>query len=396
MRITVIGAGSVGAAIVQEMAQQDSVTQVQVCDVRARSLQEIHERVPNPSLRSFQVDARDVSVLASVARGSACIISCVPPDRKADLAELSLELGSHFCDLGGNDGIVRERLALSPQAEKRAVWIVPNCGLAPGLVNVLCLHGIDQFDEVQAAYLRVGDVPLHPREPFNFRISSSAEKILEDYTNPVQCIEGGSIVEYEPLTNEEALHFEEPFAEMEAFCTQGGLATLTETLVDRVDTLDHKTIRWPGHAHQMRFLLGLGLGERHKIDVRTHLTYRDVLVRRMRQRLGGPHEDAVLLRVVIQGRQDGRDRTLVYEMVERFDETDGMTAMEHCTSIPVAVVAQMLGEGHVPGGGAAPPELALPRKEYLDVIAERGLKVRSQWHDGHVGVNPPARDAHLA
>ena len=88
---------------------------------------------------------------------------------------------------------------------------------------------------------------------------------------------------------------------MEAFCTAGGLSTLVSDLEDKVKTLDHKTIRWPGHADQMRFLIGLGFAERQKIDVRTHLTYRDVLMRRMRRRMGGEHEDAVLMRVLIKG-----------------------------------------------------------------------------------------------
>ncbi len=397
MRITVIGAGSMGAAIAQELVTRQSVTQVQVCDVRARSLQEIHERVPSPALRSFQVDGRDLSVLASIARGSACLISCMPPSRKADLAELSLSLGSHFCDLGGRDDLMPERLALGDQAREKSIWIVPNCGLAPGLVNVLCLHGIDQFDTVDAAHLRVGDVPLHPQDPFNFRISSSAEKILEDYTNPVQCLEDGEITELEPLTREERLVFEAPFGEMEAFCTQGGLATLTQALAGRARALDHKTIRWPGHARQMQFLLGLGFGEQRKIDVRTHLTYRDVLVRRMRQRLGGTYEDAVLMRVLIQGQQKGEKKTLVYEMIERYDPAHGMTAMERCTSIPVAVAAHLLAGGHVPGGGAAPPEAALPRQVYLDLITERGLSIRKQWYDGYVSIDQPARNAqHVA
>src|SRR5690606_18713107 len=182
-----------------------------------RSLQELHAQLQNPKLRSFQVDVRDPNVLEPILEGSACVVACAAPDLNPALARLCLKLGTPFCDLGGNDDIVHQELALAEEARAKGIWIVPNCGLAPGLANVLCLHGVDQFDEVEAAHLRVGDVPLHPEPPFNFRISWSAEKILDDYTHPVRLIEDGRIRHYDPLSFEERIAFPPPFGEMEAF-----------------------------------------------------------------------------------------------------------------------------------------------------------------------------------
>jgi saccharopine dehydrogenase-like NADP-dependent oxidoreductase len=386
MKITVIGAGAIGSAVARNLLEHDEVRQVQVCDARARALQELHSQVENPRLRSFQVDARDPNVLEPILRGADCTVGCTLPDLNPTLAELCLDLGINYCDLGGNDEIVKQQLALNERAAKKTLWIVPNCGLAPGLVNVLCLHGIEQFDEVEAARLRVGDVPLHPEPPFNFRISWSADKIIDDYTCPVYLIEDGEIHEAEPLSHHEQICFPEPFGQMEAFCTAGGLSTLTEDLAGHVRTLDHKTIRWNGHADQMRFLLELGFGERRNIDVRTHLTYRDVLVRRMRQRLGGEYRDAVLLRVLIQGIKDGVPRTLVYEMVDLYDEASHTSAMKRCTSIPTAAVAVLIASNGMPGGGAAPPEMVVPHTRFLEMVTEQGLNITSSWHDGHVEI----------
>jgi len=384
MNITVIGAGSIGAAVVRELCKRSNeVTQVQVCDTRSRALQRLHDHVDSQLLRSFQVDARDMNVLSQIVQGSDCVISCVPAELNPDLAELCLDAGVHFCDLGGNDRFVKQELALDERAREKSVWIVPNCGLAPGLVNILCLRAINQLDRAEAAHLRVGDVPLHPEPPFNFRISWSAERIIDDYTNPAQLIEDGQVVEVDALSRDEEIHFdEEPFDHMEAFCTQGGLSTLTTTLADTVDALDHKTIRWPGHAQQMRFIMGLGLGDDRKIGVRTHLTYRDILVRRMRERLGGDYEDAVLLRVLVRGERDDRPATIVYEMVERYNEDTHQTAMMRCTAIPTIVTALLLArEDAVSGGGADVPEHVLPRDQFLDEVAERGLNIRHEWHD---------------
>lgn len=386
MKITVIGAGAIGSAVASEVLAYDEVTQVQVCDARARSLQELHAQVHNPRFRSVQVDARDTALLESIIRGSDAVIASTQPQLNPVLAELCLSLGIHFCDLGSNQQIVQKQLALHERAREQSIWIVPNCGLAPGLVNILCLHGIEQFDDVEAAHLRVGDVPLHPEPPFNFRLSWSAQKILDDYTNPVYLIEDRQVVETVPLSHEESICFEDPFGEMEAFCTAGGLSTLTHQLAGRVHTLDHKTIRWPGHAHQMRFLLELGFGEQRSIDVRTHLTYRDVLTRRMSQRLGGIYEDAVLMRVLTQGTKDGRQCTLVYEMIDCYDVENQRSAMKRCTSIPTAAVAMLIASGQVAGGGVAPPENVVPKAHYLDLLTRRGLSITTTWHDGWVGV----------
>jgi saccharopine dehydrogenase-like NADP-dependent oxidoreductase len=389
MKISVIGAGSIGSAIVRELcAHNDDIAQVQVCDTRSRALQELHEQVDTHVLRSFQVDARDVNVLSQILRGSDCVISCVPPELNPDLAELCLNVGVNFCDLGGNDRIVNQELALAERAREKSVWIVPNCGLAPGLVNVLALHGINQFDHPRSLSLRVGDVPLHPKQPFNFRISWSAERILQDYTNPAQFIDNGQVVEVDALTRSERIRFDEaPFDEMEAFCTQGGLSTLTDTLHGRVDSFDHKTIRWPGHAHQMRFVLGLGLADERRIGVHTHLTYRDILVRRMRDRLGGDYEDAVLMRVLVRGEKDGQTKSLLYEMVERYNETAKLTAMMRCTAIPTVAVARTIAtKNSVGGGGADVPENVVPHESYLEQVHDRGLNIRSQWYDAPIEI----------
>lgn len=382
MKITLIGAGAMGSAIARELITRSDVSQVQVCDARARALQELHQQVQNPKLRSFQLDARDPSVLEPVLRGSACVVGSSAPELNPEIAEICVSMGTHFCDLGGHDQIVYRELELNDRARERGVWVVPNCGLAPGLANVLCMRGIAQFDEVDSAQVRVGDVPLRPEPPFNFRLSWTAEKVVDDYTHPVSVIVDGEVTEVEPLSGEEEIVFREPFGRMEAFCTAGSLSTLIDEAKGRIRTLDHKTVRWPGHVNQIRFLLALGFGDRRKIDPRTHLSYRDVLVRRLQQRLSGQYEDAVLLRVLVKGTVSGVRRTLVYQLIDVYDKLSELTAMKRCTSIPAAAVACMLGSGRVPGGGAAPPERVIPSDAFCEAVSERGLAIETSWYDG--------------
>ena len=386
MKVTVIGAGVIGSAVARDLVERDEVTQVQVCDSHARLLQTLSDSLKSPKLRSFQIDARDFRVLSPILNGNDVAIGCVSPALNPKLAKLCIDLGVNFCDLGGEDSTVHEVLALDEEARSKSVWVVPNCGLAPGLVNILSRAGIAQFDEVDVVRLRVGDVPLNPEPPFNFRLSWSASKIIDDYTETVRLIEQGQVVEAEPLSHTERLQFPEPFGDMEAFCTAGGLSALVDDLANHVKTLDHKTIRWPGHADQMRFLIGLGFADRQKIDVRTHLTYRDVLERRMRKRLGGDYEDAVLMRVLIKGRQHDQTKTLVYEMIELGDPDKKLSAIQRTSSIPAATVACILGSGQISGGGSTPAENLIPGEEFCRLLGERGLNISTRWHDGHIPV----------
>ncbi len=375
-----------GSAVARQLSQHEDVQEIRVCDAGSRMLKGLHATVKSEKVRSYQVDGRDESVLKPIIEGSGCIIGCASPTINPGLARMSIEVGSHFCDLGGNDAVVREELDLRHAARDRGIWIVPNCGLAPGLINMLCLLGVDQFDEVASARLRVGDVPVDPEPPFNFRLSVSARKLIDDYTTPAYEIADGELRQIDPLTNLEEIRFREPFGTLEAFSTGSSLAALANQLSGRVRNLDMKTVRWPGHAHQMRFLLGLGFGEKKIIDIRTHLTYNDVLVRRMQKILGGDYPDAVLLRCAIVGTQHGVDKTLIYEMIDRYGGSDGMSAMQRCTSIPIAIVARMLAAGSVPGGGADTMEVAMPGTAVYEELKRRGLEITDTWYEGRKSV----------
>lgn len=389
MDFVIIGAGQIGSAVARELVSHDQVSAVRVVDSHARALSELGESVSNPKLQSFQVDARDVHALAPLLSGASCVIGAGSPALSLTTARLALEANSHYIDLGGPDSVLGEELALHEEARARGRWIVPGCGLAPGLVNMLCVRGIELFDEVESACIRVGDLPRNPDPPFRFQVAWSAEKLIEDYTEPVQYIRDGLLATTEALTMEEAIRFAPPFDALEAFSTAGSLSMLARSLVGRVRYLDHKTIRWPGHLSQMRFVMGLGFGEKRTIDVRTHLTYRDVLIRRMRQRLPQNAPDVVLMRVVVQGLKDGRQRSLIFEMAEGPDEASGVSAMRRCTAVPAAVTAVMLGSGLVEGGGASPPEGVIPRDRFLELVIARGLNVRETWRDGFVSVTEP-------
>jgi saccharopine dehydrogenase-like NADP-dependent oxidoreductase len=385
MKITVLGAGTIGSAVAYDLCRCEAVARVQVCEARPATLRAFAADHPHPKLRTYQADARDERALEPILAGSACIVSCVAPEHNARLARFALELGAHFVDLGSPDIDWAQATDLHAAAATAQRWVATGCGLTPGLVGMLVLRGLDALDEATAARIRVGDLPAERDPAFSYRLSYSAEKLLDDYTKPVPVLREGQFETREPLSGVETVAVE-GFGDLEAFYAGGGLTTLAEGLAGRLDRLDEKTLRYPGHADQMRFVLALGLAERTSLDVRTHLTYRDVLLRRLRQRLGGAYEDAVVVRIEIEGKRDGEAGTLVYELVDRYDAASGLSAMQRCTGFPAAAAAVLLSQGAVPGGGVRPAERALPIEPFLARLAERGLRVTERWE-------PPAGTA---
>ena len=377
MKITVLGAGAMGSAVASALCHNDAITRVQVCETRPAVLRAFQAATSHPTLRALEADARDLKALKPLFANSACVVSCVDPDLNPRLAALAVEQGAHFVDLGGPEPILAREQALASLAEEHQRWIMPGCGLAPGLVNVLTMRGLGQFEQARAVQIHVGDVPTEPTEPFNYRLAHSAEKLLDDYTTPVHILREGQLETVDPLTGVDSVEVA-GLGTMEAFYASD-LTMLVQALEGRLQTLDVKTLRYPGHALQMRFLMALGLADRQTLDVRTHLTYRDVLARRLRQRLGGTYADTVVVRIEITGERKGSTPTLIYELVDRFDEASGLSAMQRCTAFTAATIAELLAAKQIPGGGVAPPEQLVPCESFFAALAARGLTIHEHW-----------------
>lgn len=378
MKITVLGAGAIGSAVAFDLARRPAVTRVQVCEAHPATLRAFRAAHASAShVRTYEADARDAATLEPILAGSACVVGCIGGAQSAALARLAVDLGAHFVELSGARLDPDTARALAEHAERRQRWVVWGCGLAPGLVNLLVMRALERLDATEAVRVRVGDVPTHPREPFGYRLAHSAEKLVDDYTRPVPVLRDGAIAHRAPLSGLEAVEVD-GLGPMEAFYA-GGLDSLAEALAGRLDHLDAKTLRYPGHADQMRFLLDLGFADRTTLDVRTHLTYRDVLLRRLRQRLGGAYEDAVVVRVEAEGTAGDTRGTLRYEFVDRYDAATGLSAMQRCTAFPAAAAAVLLAERAIGGGGAGPAEAVLPVEPLLAMLAERGIHVDERW-----------------
>src|SRR5205823_13354745 len=140
--------------------------------------------------------------------------------------------------LGGNNAVVDAELALDAQAKAAGVNIIPDCGLAPGMVAVLVAHGAQRFEHLDEVHIRVGGLPQNPKPPLDYQLVFSVEGLINEYIEPARIIGGGKIETVESMTELEDIEFPPPFGKLEAFQPSGGTSTLPDTFLGRVRELD--------------------------------------------------------------------------------------------------------------------------------------------------------------
>jgi lysine 6-dehydrogenase len=377
MRYIVIGAGMMGSAAAYDLAHNNPDAEVVLADINLeRATQAANAIGPNVRPLRLDVDSRK-DVLQALA-GCNAAISAVSYSVNYDLSLAAIQAGVHLCDLGGNNDVVQKQLTLDGDAKTAGVTIVPNCGLAPGLTNVLAVHGAKQFETLESIHIRVGGLPQNPRPPLFYQLVFSVEGLINEYVEQAEVIRDGKRSYVESMTDLEEISFPEPFGQLEAFNTSGGLSTLAALFDGKVKNLDYKTIRYKGHCEKFKTLLDLGFASNEPVMVgSTVKTNRELFSDLLRKKLDHGDKDVVLARTTITGRVRGAEKTLVYELIDYYDDATRMTAMMRTTSFPTSIIARFLAEDIITTRGVLPPETCVPGDQMIDELKKRKVIIRT-------------------
>jgi lysine 6-dehydrogenase len=364
-----------GSAAAFDLAHSGTSHEIVLADINLQNATGA-AKCAGPGVHAVRLDVNNRRDLISAMKGSHCVISAVSYSVNLAVTRASIEAGVHLCDLGGNNDVVQRQLALDPEAKAKGVTIIPNCGLAPGLINILAVAGTDGLDELDSIHLRVGGLPQVPRPPLNYQISFSVEGLINEYVEQAAVIEEGELKYIDPMSGLEDIRFPEPFGELEAFNTSGGLSTLTHLLAGKVRNLDYKTIRYKGHCEKMKTLLDLGFATTEPMMVGGSVkTNREFFADLLHKKLDFREKDVVLARATIAGRRGTTERSLTYEFVDYYDDATSMTAMMRTTAFPTSVIAQMLATGAIADRGVFPPEACVPGQAMIDELAKRNIRI---------------------
>ncbi len=375
MKILVLGAGRMGFGAAYDLAYRSEVEAVTIADVDFNAALFATEQIGGSKITPKQIDVNDYNATVNLMIGHDAVISCVTYFYNQQLALAAVEAKVNFCDLGGNNDVVAAELALNEQAKAAGINIIPDCGLAPGMVSVLVAHGAARFESLDSVRIRVGGLPQHPKPPLNYQMVFSVEGLINEYVERARLLRGGKIVEVDSMTEIETLDFP-PFGELEAFQTSGGTSTLPDTFLGRVKDLDYKTIRYPGHCEKFNLLLDLGLASSETIEVdgmqvKPRRLFGEMLLKHMPA--GEP--DLVLIRVEFCGENDLIQQTLRYDIIDRYDEKTGLSAMMRTTAFPASIIAQMMASGETTQKGAVPQEVCIPPEKFVNELAARNINI---------------------
>ncbi|HEY7684905.1 MAG TPA: saccharopine dehydrogenase C-terminal domain-containing protein [Gemmatimonadales bacterium] len=375
MRMLVLGAGLQGSACAFDLLQQDAVVSVTLADIQPDRAAAFLKPFTGKRLSLLKLDVQDPAALRGAMQGHVAVANALPYYFNLDVTRAAVEAGLHYADLGGNTEIVFNQKKHDADAKARNVSVIPDCGLAPGMVNVIAAEGLRRVGDAESVKVYVGGLPRHPEPPLNYQIVYSLEGALDYYTTPSWVLRDGKPTRVDALSELESLSFPPPVGELEAFHTGGGISTMPWAYEGRVRTMEYKTLRYPGHMAIMRPIRELGLLDLTPIKVKgKEIVPRDAFIAIVSPKLNKPQgRDLVALRVDVHGRNGSH---AAWELLDYYDEARGISAMMRTTGYSLSITGLMQGDGRIPGRGVQTPDEAVPFDAYVGELKKRGIEIR--------------------
>lgn len=369
--VAVLGAGLVGSLVAKDLAADGRWSVLSV----DRSEHALGRLAGTPNLTTERADLSSVAEVARIAAKVDVVVGAVPGFLGTQTVRAVLEAGKPVADISFSP---EDPFELKPLALAKGLPAIVDCGVSPGLSNLAAGRAAALFDSVDDVRIFVGGLPVARYWPFEYRSVFSPTDVVEEYTRPARCVEGGEVVVRPALSGVEPLDVP-GVGTVEGFYTDG-LRTLLHTVKAR--NLFEKTLRYPGHADRMRMLRETGFfsGEPFAVEgipVVPRKVTEALLFHAWRRPEG--EEELTFLRVVCEGRHGGRRMRRTFELLDRTNARTGDTSMARTTGFPCTTAARLLLEGAFTKPGVFPPELLAAddalHARFLAELSARGVAV---------------------
>jgi lysine 6-dehydrogenase len=382
-KYVVLGAGRQGVAAAYDLAvfgQADSLVLLDIDPAVAQAgADKLNSLLGKPIAAALRADAGDVATVAPHLDGATGLISSVHYVFNLEMTRLAIAKKVHMTDFGGNTDVVRRQLALGGEAAAAGVTIVPDCGMGPGLNISLGTYVMELVEKPEEVLIWDGGLPQDPQEPWNYVSTFNLGGLTNEYDGNAFFLRDGKVTPVPCFSGYEVLEFPEPLGKLEAFVTSGGLSTSPWTFEGRLVRLENKTLRYPGHVAQFKAFSDLGLLGLDPIDVNGQ----QVVPRAVFHALLAPQicrsevKDVCVMRVKGIGTTKGQRAEATVELVDRFDEKTGFTAMQRLTGWHGSILLIAAVNGMI-RRGAVSVELSLPGKTIVKECKRRGFAMTEE------------------
>lgn len=395
MKALVLGAGKQGYGIVWDLLQAPDVEAVDLADVSEAQLDRVAAKVANEKLRTVKLDVTDRDSLLRVMKEVDIVANALVWNLNYGVTQAAVDTGIGVVDLGSPPSINK----LDQAARSAGVTVIPHCGLDPGIDRILIAYGASKLDTVEEVTVRCGGFPQKSVLPcpLDYKITWSIEGVIASYVDwdelfeaptgksGVTIIKDGSKVSVEKLSGLEKLRFPEPVGDCECVYTHAPLDVIANLGLKNVKECYSKTVRWPKHFEKFKTLIEIGLTSTEPqiingVEISPRKFLASHLSRLLQYQEG--EGDLVVMRVEVKGYRSGRRQELTFEMIDRFDARNGITAMSRTTAFPCSIVALMIARGDIKKVGVTPPEVCVPHEKFFTELARRGIKIASSFKEG--------------
>ena len=387
MKYLIFGADPRARAVTHYLLQHEDTEQVIVLDANGKAAetpeQSIHDdRVSTMCHKVFSDSESETRQFISLAD---VVISCLPGELNHNLCRLVAQVKDrHFVDLGGSALTESRQRDFSDRAARSGMTMAPAQGIAPGAVSVLTAYlmkklGGEHFD---AARIFVGGIPRRPIPTIGYSLASSVHEMFNEYLEMAEVLRNGRRQLVESISDIMSIDFPAPYGGvLEAAVTSGGLSTLTRTFEGKVDTLEYRTLRWPGHWKTINTLKSLGFLSMLAEDGLQGITPRTMTERVFDRNMSRKQEDLLALRIVVQAGK----REATFTMAVKADPNTGFSAIHQVAGFSAThqvagfsagIVARMIATGRIQKRGTITTELDVPPDEFLNEWQSCGFS----WH----------------
>ncbi len=368
-KIVVLGSGLVGGPMALDLAK-DKDFKVTVVDKDAQALARVKKA---KGVTAIQEDLSDEKIVRRIVQKHDMVISAVPGSMGFRTLQTVLEAGKTVVDIAF---FPEDAFELDAIARKKDVTAVVDCGVAPGMSNILAAHARQKLDEPESITIYVGGLPEVREWPYEYKAVFSPADVIEEYVRPARYIENGQMVIRPALSDPELMNFP-VVGTLEAFNTDG-LRTLAKTL--DVPNMKEKTLRYPGHIEKMAVLRETGFFEAKEIEIKgVRIRPVDFTAKLLfpKWKLHEGEVDLTVMRIIVEGKKKGRSISTTYDLFDRYDDATGVHSMARTTGYTATVAARMIARGLFARKGISAPESIgqIPEcvKFMLDGLKERGI-----------------------
>jgi len=370
-KIIILGVGMVGAVIARDLAD-DPELDITIADINDKNLEKVCQKA---NVIAAHIDLSNPDEIKNAIRDFDLVVGALPGKLGFMALKAIIESGKDCCDISF---MPEDPCTLHELAVKRNVMAVIDCGVAPGMSNMLVGYATKELFQIKNIEIYVGGLPKKRTWPYEYKAAFSPSDVIEEYTRPARFVENGRLIIQPALSDPELIEFPQ-VGTLEAFNTDG-LRTLLRTM--KAERMIEKTLRYPGHVELIQILRASGFFRHDELDIKGVKIKPIDLTERLLFKLWAyeeGEEDITVMRVITMGSKNGKNARYTWDLFDTYDHVKHESSMARTTAFPCAIIARLLLSHKYKNPGINPPEF-LGRnpsimKTVLDSLSERGINL---------------------